>query len=119
MKITFKETNSALTCENNGDINISPKFIAKFGYIEGIDLSPKEFTFDGKGSGIGLNIKSGKVIELTKIYVVYGIRKDDKTNFVELIKAFYIREEADKHCSELLQKEDNPYREILWQKIVL
>ena len=57
MRITFKENNSVITYENNGDINISPKSISKFGYIEGINLTPKDFIFDGKGKNIGLNIK--------------------------------------------------------------
>ncbi|KKL89886.1 hypothetical protein LCGC14_1910200 [marine sediment metagenome] len=57
MKLTFKENNAAVTYEVNGDINISPAFIAEFGYIEGTNLTPKDFTFDCKSSGIGINLK--------------------------------------------------------------
>lgn len=64
MKITFKESNTCITQEINGDINISPTFIHKFGYIEGIindkgevELQPKDFVFDGKGTAVGLQIK--------------------------------------------------------------
>lgn len=62
MKITFKENNACFTCKNNGDININPKTISKFGYIEGIDMVAKDFVLDGKGikNSIGLTIEIPK-----------------------------------------------------------
>jgi hypothetical protein len=56
MKITFKETNAALTYEINGDININPKFVDEFGIIEGTNLNPVGFVFDPKGN-IGVEVK--------------------------------------------------------------
>lgn len=60
MKITFKENDACCTQESNGDININPKTITKFGYIEGIDIVAKDFVFDGKDVKMGLNIKVRK-----------------------------------------------------------
>ena len=58
MKITFKENDACFTYESNGDININPKTIAEFGYIEGIDMVANGFAFDGKGVKMGINIKT-------------------------------------------------------------
>ena len=59
MKITFEDSNACITYKtdkDNGDININPKFIAKFGHIVAFitkngeaRAEPKDFVFDGKG----------------------------------------------------------------------
>ncbi len=58
MKITFNDTNAAITHKINGDINISPKFIKIFGIIEGTYMQPSGFVFDGKGEAVGIKIES-------------------------------------------------------------
>ncbi|KKL58624.1 hypothetical protein LCGC14_2223510 [marine sediment metagenome] len=57
MKITFKNKNAPITYEVNGDINISPQFINEFGYIDGTDMRPISFDFEGSSNGI--HIKEG------------------------------------------------------------
>jgi len=59
MRITFKKDNNGImTYYENGDININPKFVVEFGYIESItELEPKEFVFDGKGVVAAINIE--------------------------------------------------------------
>lgn len=57
MKITFKNNNAPITYEVNGDINISPQFINEFGYIDGTDMRPISFDFEGSSNGI--HIKEG------------------------------------------------------------
>jgi len=58
MKITFKENDACCTEESNGDLNINPKTIIKFGYIEGINMVAKDFVFGGKDVKMGINIKT-------------------------------------------------------------
>ena len=65
MRITFKEdNNSCITHYENGDININPKFIAKFGHIVAFitkngeaRAEPKDFVFDGKGVAAVMKIE--------------------------------------------------------------
>ena len=72
MKITFKEDNNAAIIHyENGDTNINPKFISKFGYIKGtiddngeIHLNPQGFVFDCKGKATAINIEKKLVKEL-------------------------------------------------------
>lgn len=66
-KITFKESNAAITYNNYGDININPKYVNKFGYIEiSIDdngeiiLNPLDFIFDCKGEGTAIQITKSR-----------------------------------------------------------
>lgn len=49
------------------------------------------------------------------IYVVYGIRKSDDTNFTELLKAFVSQEQAENYCKELINKDGNPFKSVSWQ----
>lgn len=67
MKITFEDNIGCITYKNNGDMNISPKSIVKFGYIIAfIDKNgearaePKDFVFDGKLNAAGINIEKQK-----------------------------------------------------------
>lgn len=64
MKITFEDSNACITCKtdkDNGDINIDPKSITKFGYIVAFitkngeaRAEPDGFVFDGKNIGEGI-----------------------------------------------------------------
>ncbi|MFX1453611.1 MAG: hypothetical protein ACFFCM_22465 [Promethearchaeota archaeon] len=50
------------------------------------------------------------------IYVVLGILKDgyDPYNTPEVLKAFSTIEHAEEYCKKLINKADNPYKEIYW-----
>ncbi len=71
MKITFEDSIGCVTQKSNGDINITPKFIAKFGHIVAfIDengearAEPKDFVFDGKGTAVGMEIEIPPKVDL-------------------------------------------------------
>ncbi len=62
-KITFDVNNISLTYYSNGNVNINPKFVAKWGYIDvsindnGDNIEPKDFIFDCKGVGAAIKIE--------------------------------------------------------------
>jgi len=60
-KITFDDNGAVLTKYWNGDVNINPKCVVKWGNIEisiddneEIKIEPQEFVFDGKGVKAGI-----------------------------------------------------------------
>ncbi|KKM97838.1 hypothetical protein LCGC14_1163940 [marine sediment metagenome] len=52
------------------------------------------------------------------IYVVLG-RLGKEPNFVEVLVAKTFRQDAEEFCTKQIEKEDNSYSEVLWQKTEL
>ena len=108
--ITFKENNSALTYQNNGDININPKFVKEFGniviYIDNngdIKLDPQDFVFDCKFEGIAIKIKE-------------KISEDDDYGLVKIINQ-YLRPYNPKATKKEQKKLDKMIDKIPKKKI--
>jgi hypothetical protein len=53
------------------------------------------------------------------IYIVLGFLKGDDSGFVEILKAFYFREKAEKYCLEKINNPNNPYEKVEWQQTEL
>ena len=54
------------------------------------------------------------------IYIILGKLKDpDQSDFVEVLVAKTFLSDAEKFCKEQIEKKDNPYSEVSWQKTEL